>query len=116
HDFHANISPEIVEMTNVLITYQQNPHVDTKQRGMRAAAILGRMVAGEIQPRQALVKPPLLWNIVHQNTSQEPLKSITEASIELEKRPGILAASVACGFQYNDVPYIGPSVIVVTDG
>lgn len=116
HDFHANISPAIVEMADVLITYQQNPHVDTKQRGARATAILARILAGEIRPRQALVKPPVLWNIVHQNTSQEPLKSITEASIELEKCPGILAASVACGFQYNDVPYVGPSVIVVTDG
>jgi microcystin degradation protein MlrC len=116
HDFHANISPNTVELSDVLITYQQNPHLDTKQRGALAASILSRMLAGEVQPRQALVKPPVLWNIIHQNTSQEPLKSITTASIELERRPGILAASVACGFQYNDVPYVGPSVIVVADG
>jgi microcystin degradation protein MlrC len=115
HDFHANISPAIVEMTDALITYQQNPHIDTKQRGMRAASLLARMLAGEVRPCQALVKPPLLWNIVHQNTSEEPLKSITTATIELEQHPGILAASVAGGFQYNDVPYIGPSVIVVAD-
>lgn len=116
HDFHANISPAIVELTDVLITYQQNPHIDTKQRGVLAASILARMLAGEVRPRQAMVKPPMLWNIVHQNTSAEPLRSITAASIELERNPGILAASVACGYQYNDVPYIGPSVIVVTDG
>jgi microcystin degradation protein MlrC len=116
HDFHANISPAIVELTDVLLTYQRNPHTDTKQRGARAASILARMLTAEVRPRQALVKPPLLWNIVHQNTSQEPLKSITDASIELEQRPGILAASVACGFQYNDVPYVGPSVIVVAEG
>jgi microcystin degradation protein MlrC len=116
HDFHANISPNAVELSDVLITYQQNPHLDTKQRGALAASILSRMLAGEVQPRQALVKPPVLWNIIHQNTSQEPLKSITTASIELERHPGILAASVACGFQYNDVPYVGPSVIVVADG
>jgi microcystin degradation protein MlrC len=115
-DFHANISPALVELTDVTITYQQNPHIDTKQRGALAAAILSRMLAGEVRPRQALVKPPLLWNIVHQNTSSEPLRSITAASIELERQPGILAASVACGYQYNDVPYIGPSVIVVADG
>src|SRR6476469_2062796 len=108
HDFHANISPALVELTDVLITYQQNPHIDTKQRGRLAASILYRMLAGEIKPRQALVKPPLLWNIVHQNTSQEPLKSITAASIELERHPGILAASVAGGYQYNDAPYVGP--------
>jgi microcystin degradation protein MlrC len=115
-DFHANISPRLVELTDVTITYQQNPHIDTKQRGALAASILSRMLSGEVRPRQALVKPPLLWNIVHQNTSAEPLRSITAASIELERRPGILAASVACGYQYNDVPYIGPSVIVVADG
>jgi microcystin degradation protein MlrC len=114
-DFHANISPALVEITDVTITYQQNPHIDTKHTGMLAASILSRMLAGEVRPRQALVKPPLLWNIVHQNTSVEPLKSITAASIELERQPRILAASVACGYQYNDVPYIGPSVIVVTD-
>jgi microcystin degradation protein MlrC len=116
HDFHANISPGIVEFSDALITYQQNPHVDTKQRGIRAASILARMLTGEVRPRQALVKPPLIWNIIHQHTTQEPLKSITDASIQLEACPGILAASVAGGFQYNDVPYIGPSVVVVVDG
>jgi microcystin degradation protein MlrC len=116
HDFHANISPALVDLTDVLITYQQNPHIDTKQRGVLAASILSRMLGGEVRPRQALVKPPVLWNIIHQNTSAEPLRSITLASIELEQSPGILAASVACGYQYNDVPYIGPSVIVVADG
>ena len=115
-DFHANISPEIVDLTDVLLTYQQNPHIDTKQRGALAASILYRMLAGQVRPRQVMVKPPLLWNIVYQNTSEEPLRSITAASIELERRPEILAASVAGGYQYNDVPYIGPSVIVVTDG
>ncbi len=95
HDFHANISPATVALTDVLLTYQQNPHLDTRQRGARAASILSRMLAGEVRPRQALVKPPVLWNIVFQNTFAEPLKEITEASIQLEKEPGILAASVA---------------------
>jgi microcystin degradation protein MlrC len=115
HDFHANISPAVVELSDVLLTYQQNPHTDTRQRGIRAASILSRMLAGEVRPRQAMVKPPVLWNIVHQNTSQEPLRSITQASMALENSPGVLAASVAGGYQYNDVPFVGPSVVVVTD-
>ena len=116
HDFHANISPDLVAMTHALITYQQCPHLDTRQRGVRAASILAGMLAGKLHPRQALVKPPMLWNLAFQNTYEEPMKSITQASIDLEEQPGILAASVACGYQYNDVPYIGASVIVVTDG
>jgi microcystin degradation protein MlrC len=92
HDFHANISPAIVEMSHVLITYQQNPHIDTKQRGAHAASILSRMLAGEVRPRQAIVKPPLIWNIVHQNTSREPLSPITAASIELERQNSLPTA------------------------
>ncbi len=116
HDFHANISPELVAMTDVLVTYQQCPHLDTRQRGALAASILGRMLAGEVHPSQAIVKPPMLWTIPFHNTYEEPLQSITRASMDMEKQPGILAASIACGYQYNDVPYIGASVIVVTDG
>ena len=69
-----------------------------------------------MKPRQVLVKPPLLWNIAFQNTLQDPLKTITDASIELEAKPKVLAASVAGGYQYNDAPHMGPSVVVVSDG
>ena len=63
HDFHANISPAVIELSDVLITYQRNPHTDTRQRGIRAASILSRMLLKEVRPRQAMVKPPVLWNI-----------------------------------------------------
>ncbi|HUS05495.1 MAG TPA: M81 family metallopeptidase [Bryobacteraceae bacterium] len=116
HDFHANISPEIVDLTTALLTYQQNPHLDTKDRGRRAARILARTLQGEVQPVQAIAKPPMIWNIVHQNTYSEPLRQVTRDSQELEQRPDILAASVAGGYQYADVPYMGPSVVVVADG
>lgn len=115
HDFHANIPPEIVEWTDALLTYQQNPHLDTHQRGVRAARILTRMLNEGIRPRQALVKPAMLWNIAFQNTFIEPLHSITAASQQLEERRGILATSVAGGYQYNDVPFLGPGIVVVAE-
>jgi microcystin degradation protein MlrC len=116
HDFHANISPEMAHLTTALITYQQNPHVDTKQRGARAASILTRTLRGEVMPVQAIAKPPMIWNIVYQNTNAEPLLSVTRDSMQLEQRPDILAASVSGGYQYADVPYVGPSTVVVADG
>lgn len=117
HDFHANVSPGIVSLSTVLITYKQNPHLDTKDRGLQAARILARQLKGEIKPRQTIVKPPMLYQIVFQNTFAEPLLPITQDSIELErKNPKVLAASVSGGYQYNDCPYIGPAVVVVTDG
>ena len=116
NDFHANITPETIELCDALITYQQNPHLDTRQRGERAASILMRTLRGEIKPLQAIAKPRMIWNIVFQNTFAEPLLSVTRDSMELEEGPEILAASVAGGYQYADVPYIGPSAVVVTNG
>ncbi len=116
HDFHANIPPGMIDLTTALLTYQQNPHLDTSQRGARAASILARLLRGEICPMQAMAKPPMILNIVHQNTYAEPLLPVTRESQDLEGRSEILAASVAGGYQYADVPYIGPSAVVVTNG
>lgn len=115
HDFHANVSPEIVRLSTALITYKQTPHLDTKDRGRQAAGIMARLLRGEIRPVQAVAKPPMVYNIIFQNTFREPLLPIVRESIELEKNPKVLAASVSGGYQWADVPYMGPSVIVVTD-
>jgi microcystin degradation protein MlrC len=44
------------------------------------------------------------------------MQPIMQAAIDLEKEPGILAASIAAGYQYADVPAMGPSIVVVADG
>jgi microcystin degradation protein MlrC len=116
HDFHANITPEIVRDSNVLITYKENPHIDPKDRGLQAARIMAGIVSGKLKPVQAVVKPPMMYNIVYQHTKRPPLLPIVEESRRLEENPKILACSVSGGYQYADVPQMGPSVVVVTDG
>ena len=115
HDFHANISEEIVKLTTVLLTYKECPHLDARDAGVHAARIMAGIVSGKVKPVQALVKPPMLLNILYHNTYAPPLLPITAESKRLEKNPNILAASVAGGYQYADVPAMGPSVVVVTD-
>jgi microcystin degradation protein MlrC len=116
HDFHANITEQSIALSDILLTYKENPHVDTFERGYQAAKLMARLVKGEIKPVQAIVKPPMVYNIVFQNTFSEPLLPITTESKRLEEDEGILAVSVAGGYQYADVPAMGPSVVVVTDG
>src|SRR5262249_48985697 len=115
HDFHANVSEDIVRLSTVLLTYKENPHLDTRERGLQAARIMSEIVRHEIDPVQAMVKPPMIYNIVYQNTGREPLKPIVDESRRLEHNPKILAASVSGGYQFADVPAMGPSVIVATD-
>jgi len=115
HDFHANVSPEIVKLSTALVTFKENPHIDTKERGLQAAQIMAGIVNGKVKPVQAIAKPPMMYNIVFQYTKREPLLPIVQESRRLERNPKILACSVSGGYQYADVPAMGPSVVVVTD-
>lgn len=116
NDFHANVCEDLVRYTDVLITYKENPHLDTKQRGIQAATIMAGMLSGKMKPVQALVKPPMIVNLVYQDTFHEPFKHITDESRRLEREnPKILVASVPGGYQWADVPAIGPSAVVVTN-
>ncbi len=115
HDFHANISEEIVRLSTVLLSYKECPHLDAREAGVNAARIMGDILSGKVKPTQALAKPPMLLNILFHNTYAAPLQAITDASKKLEKTPKVLAASVAGGYQYADIPAMGPSVVVVTD-
>lgn len=116
HDFHANITPKMIEYSDVLITFKENPHLDTYDRGLQAAEIMSKIVKGQVKPVQSIVKTPMVYNIAFQNTFAKPLLPVVSASKELEKNPKILAVSVSGGYQYGDVPWMGPSIVVVTDG
>ncbi len=116
HDLHANISETAVRNATALLVYKTYPHIDQQDCGLRAADLLLRTMRGEIQPVQRLSKPAMVLNIVRQNTSLEPVKSVMDAARALEQQPGVLAASVALGYQYADVHEIGPAAVVVTDG
>jgi microcystin degradation protein MlrC len=115
HDFHANVSEEIVELSTALLTYKECPHLDARERGEQGARLMADIVAGKVKPTQAIVKPPMLFNILFHNTYAEPLKPVTDASKAAERNPRILAASVAGGYQYADIPAMGPSAVVITD-
>ncbi len=117
HDFHSNVSDELVANCDVLITYKENPHLDTKERGAQAATIIAGMVRGTLHPVQVVARPPMIVNIVFQDTFHAPYEPIKAESRRLERtNPKILAASVPGGYQWSDVPAMGPSAIVVTDG
>jgi microcystin degradation protein MlrC len=115
-DLHGNISQRLVDGCTAAVAYRTNPHVDQRECGRRAAWLLTRTIRGEIRPTQALAKPPMIVNIMVHDTSREPLRAYMDEIRQLELRPGILAASLLPGFAYADVPQMGPSVILVTNG
>jgi microcystin degradation protein MlrC len=115
-DLHGNVSQQLVDHCNAAVAYRTCPHVDQRECGRRAASLLVRLLRGQVRPSQALAKPPLIINIMVHDTSRQPLKTFMDEVRALENRPGILAASLLPGFSYADVPQMGPSVVVVSDG
>lgn len=115
HDFHANVSREIVEEATAVVTYKENPHLDAKERGIHSARILADTIRGKVKPTSAIEKPELFYNIVFQNTNTEPLKPIVDETRRLEQNPKILAASLSAGYQWSDIEAMGPSIVVITD-
>jgi microcystin degradation protein MlrC len=114
-DLHGNISQRLIDSCQAAVAYRTYPHVDQRECGRRAASIMVRMLRDSIKPRQALAKPPLIINIMAQETAREPMHSFMQAARDLEQLPGVLSASLLPGFAYADVPQMGPSVIVVTN-
>jgi microcystin degradation protein MlrC len=116
HDYHGNVPEQLVQDATALVIYKTCPHIDQPERGRQAAELIARTVRGEVKPVSAIVKPEVLFNIAFHNTSKSPMQPLMQAAIDLEQKPGILAASIAAGYQYADVPAMGPSIVVVADG
>ena len=116
NDFHANVSPELVTNSDAVITYKEYPHIDRKERGVQAAELMAKILTGEVKPTQAIAKPAMLFNLIHQNTFTGYMKAIVAECRRLEREnPKILAVSFPGGYQWSDVEWMGPSAIVVTN-
>jgi microcystin degradation protein MlrC len=115
-DFHGNVSQRLIDNCQAAVSYQTNPHVDQRACGRKAATLLNKILRDGLRPAQALSKPPLIVNIMVQDTSCEPLRSFLAQARELEREPECLSVSLMAGFPYADVPQMGPSVIVVSAG
>ncbi len=115
-DLHGNITPEMLQAVDGLIGYDTYPHVDFRERGEEATSLLARIIAGAAVPEVALAQVPIMPFLLSQFTGSGPMQALVEAAHEVERRPGVLWASVFGGFQWADAPHAGMSVVVATDG
>jgi microcystin degradation protein MlrC len=116
-DLHANLSPRTAQLCTALFGFHFSPHIDMAETGARAARCLLAKLNREADPKVALVKPPVVLPSIFTATSLAPLSEVVAESLTLPERvPGVLDASVFCGFAYADTPDLGFSVAVVADG
>lgn len=113
-DMHANMYDDIVKYAAVVTGYHTYPHIDMFEAGYRAADILMRTIAGEINPVMAWGNRPMLPHVMRQGTHSEPNKSLQAKCIAFEHKQA-LAASLFVGFPHADISNAGLSVVVCTD-
>lgn len=114
-DIHANVTRRVVEQANILVGYRTYPHVDMRETGERAAALLFRAARGEVRPRTYLRKAPMIVPPENSQTTDGPMAEIEALAREVERRPGILAASAFPVQPWLDVPELGFAAVVVAD-
>ncbi|HYF17890.1 MAG TPA: M81 family metallopeptidase [Ramlibacter sp.] len=114
-DMHTNLTAEMARHATVIAGYQTYPHVDTYETGLRAGRALLALLQGRSRPAMAWGRRPMLPHVMRQSSEDLPNRALQERCRRME-REGALAASVFVGFPHADIPELGLSAVVVTDG
>jgi len=108
-DLHANVTPEMIEFTDVMLAYRTYPHVDMGVTGRRAAELLGSLFSGFGKPRKTLELLDFIIPLSWQCTMMEPGATIYRRLAEIEAETGVVL-SFTPGFPAADFRYCGPAV------
>jgi microcystin degradation protein MlrC len=108
-DYHANVTPRMVEATDALLGYLTYPHVDRIETGERAARAVELLLRRGRPPGRALRKTPFLIPLNDQCTLVEPSRSIVARSVAAEGE--LVNLSYLAGFPPSDLFWCGPAVV-----
>lgn len=111
-DLHANVSEPMATLTDVLVAYLTNPHVDQRARAAEAAHIMVEMWGG-MTPHQHFIKVPIAAPTVTLLTAEGPYADLIDYG-QTKTGGDILNVSVTAGFIYSDSPKCGMSVLVTS--
>jgi microcystin degradation protein MlrC len=109
-DLHANITPDMVALSDGLIGFRTYPHVDMAATGARSFRFLTRFLEQGDLGHKAFRQIPFLIPLTAGCTMIEPAKSLYNHLGKLE-RAHRCELSFACGFAPADIHHCGPSVV-----
>jgi microcystin degradation protein MlrC/CubicO group peptidase (beta-lactamase class C family) len=115
-DLHGNEDAEFLRWADGAFVTKRFPHYDAHRQGQRAARYLRSIMRGDYAPATATRKPPILTATVVQWTGASPVMDIMERARRWEDREPGAFVSVFLGFPWSDVPNLGATVHVMTNG
>lgn len=115
-DLHANVTPQMCELANIIVSYKTYPHIDMRERARQASDILQRTMLGEIKPHTIRVHRPMLDEASTGRTDIGPMIDWMARAVEYEKQSDVFCVSVNAGFGNADIADVGPTVLVTCEG
>ncbi len=115
-DPHANVTEQMVELADIIMSFKTYPHVDMRQVARQAGDILHRAMAREITPRTILARVPMLEEVNGGRTDIGPMIERIESSHAYEAQDDVFAVSINAGFASADINEVGPTVLVTGQG
>jgi len=112
-DLHCHVTDRMVEQATALVGYKEYPHVDVMNRMLDLFAILADAAEGKVRPVVSTFDCRMIGLFP---TTAEPMRSFVDEFTALEEQEGILNVWLGHGFPYGDVPDLGATMVVVTDG
>src|SRR3984893_5885602 len=93
-DLHANVTRRMADNASALIAYRTYPHIDQYERAWQGAELLQRAMQGEIRPRTAIARRPMLYGLDHGRTQRGPMAEMIARGEALEQSGEALAGSI----------------------
>lgn len=117
-DLHGNLTTAMVQSADIILGYRTYPHRDTFETGQRAAKLLLRVAKGQSRPTMAMARLPLILTSFNASTDGHgPFARLRRQADQMEQtRQAVLSASVFNVGAYIDVPEMGCSSLVITEG
>jgi microcystin degradation protein MlrC len=119
YDLHANVSDADVALVDGFIGYRTNPHLDMRQRGAEAAALLRRLFGGTrsyLARIRLPIVPPTVTQLTGPDAPNRPYGELIDLGQQrMAQAPyagRVLNVSVMGGFAYADTPFNGLTVVV----
>ena len=114
-DHHANITKLKFDCADLLVGHETQPH-DPPATGRKAAQLLFKTLRGEIRPRRAWRKIPLITPQDQFLTAAGPMKEWFDLARQFETQPGVLDVSPYPMQPWLDVAEGGWAVVAHVDG
>jgi microcystin degradation protein MlrC len=115
-DLHGNEDEAFLGHADMAFAVKYFPHYDEYLQGERAARTLVRAIRGEYKPRHVTIRVPVISPTVLQWTGASPWMDLGQRALIWEAREPDVYVNIFFGFPFADVPDVGMTVQVLTNG